>query len=362
MTSEGFSNSIVAGVGALVRAYIKSPDYVPGVSGWAIFKDGSAEFNNITIRATLQSANFVHDVSGWQLQETGHAEFNDVDIRDTIESPNYVAGATGWHLDKNGNVEFNSGTFRGQLVITSAGVALLEYDGTPRLGNLVLALSPTAGSDSFGNSFSGGITLSQESGQAGLDLIWQNSAGGNTEFRSPRSGAVGDETFVIFHNPVGAYPFQIAPVGASTGLQIGAGLAGKYYAEQVFLTAQVIATGGALKAITAFTAGQRNSDYGSQFNLATGVWTCPAKGWYQFTFHNRYTGWVAGSNSENQISNNTSGETYPFGCPSRNSGRITQSPLIFCTLNDSLSFSVFQDTGANQTLSTASFITVRRCL
>src|SRR6266540_2524625 len=38
-----FTNPIVGGT-ALVRPAIKSPNYVPGVSGWSINRDGSAEF------------------------------------------------------------------------------------------------------------------------------------------------------------------------------------------------------------------------------------------------------------------------------------------------------------------------------
>lgn len=43
----GFNNPIIGGGGALVYPSIHSPDYVPGVSGWSINKDGSAEFNSI---------------------------------------------------------------------------------------------------------------------------------------------------------------------------------------------------------------------------------------------------------------------------------------------------------------------------
>jgi len=44
-----FRSSILAGVN-LVRAAIRSPNYVSGSSGWTINQDGSAEFNNIVIR------------------------------------------------------------------------------------------------------------------------------------------------------------------------------------------------------------------------------------------------------------------------------------------------------------------------
>lgn len=56
MTSDGFNNSIVGGIGALIRSYIRSPNYQPGVSGWSINKDGSAEFNNVLVRGLLQAA------------------------------------------------------------------------------------------------------------------------------------------------------------------------------------------------------------------------------------------------------------------------------------------------------------------
>lgn len=47
-----FGQPIVGGI-VLVRPAIQSPDYQPGLSGWSINYDGSAEFNNITVRGTL---------------------------------------------------------------------------------------------------------------------------------------------------------------------------------------------------------------------------------------------------------------------------------------------------------------------
>lgn len=55
-----FSNPIVGGEnGELIRASIQSPDYVAGVSGWTINRDGSAEFNNVTIRFELGTGSIV---------------------------------------------------------------------------------------------------------------------------------------------------------------------------------------------------------------------------------------------------------------------------------------------------------------
>jgi hypothetical protein len=49
-----YRNPIVAGT-QLVRAAIQSQDYAAGVSGWIVGRDGSAEFNNVTIRGLLAS-------------------------------------------------------------------------------------------------------------------------------------------------------------------------------------------------------------------------------------------------------------------------------------------------------------------
>jgi hypothetical protein len=61
---DGFNNSILAGLGTLIRTMIQSPNYVPGVSGWTINKDGSAEFNNLTIRGTFDGTDFIINVNG----------------------------------------------------------------------------------------------------------------------------------------------------------------------------------------------------------------------------------------------------------------------------------------------------------
>jgi hypothetical protein len=48
-----FGNPITGGQGALLRTAIKSPNYVPGVSGWSINRDGTAEFSNGVFRGAV---------------------------------------------------------------------------------------------------------------------------------------------------------------------------------------------------------------------------------------------------------------------------------------------------------------------
>ena len=50
--SDGFANPIVGGGGALIYPSIHSPGFTPGVTGWSINKDGTAELDNLVIRGT----------------------------------------------------------------------------------------------------------------------------------------------------------------------------------------------------------------------------------------------------------------------------------------------------------------------
>lgn len=85
--------------GNLIIAGVHSPNYVPGVSGWTINLDGSAEFNNLSLRGIFTGTNYVINT---------HGEF--------------------------------------------------FYSGTPALGNLVLSITQSSGTDSFGNHYIDGFT------------------------------------------------------------------------------------------------------------------------------------------------------------------------------------------------------------
>lgn len=100
----GFSNPIIGGGGSLVYPAIKSPNFsLADQTGWAIMKDGSAYFFNVTA--------------------TGAVTANSV----------IIDGPTG---------------------------GLFIYDGPPAFGSLVLAATGAAGTDRYGNAYSGpGISI-----------------------------------------------------------------------------------------------------------------------------------------------------------------------------------------------------------
>jgi len=61
---SGFANNILGGAANLIRKAIRSPNYITGVSGWTINKDGSAEFNGLAIRGTFNGTNFLINSAG----------------------------------------------------------------------------------------------------------------------------------------------------------------------------------------------------------------------------------------------------------------------------------------------------------
>lgn len=102
---SGFANPVVGGQGSLVRPEVKSPNFsLAAKTGWAILRDGSAFFFNVTA---------------------------------------------------SGVVTANS------VVIDGAGQGMFIYNGAPALNNLIVAAVSGPGTDPFGNQYSGpGIIVS----------------------------------------------------------------------------------------------------------------------------------------------------------------------------------------------------------
>jgi len=100
----------------------------------------------------------------------------------SIFSPNFITGVSGWSIQKNGNAEFNNLTIRGtffglDFIINSAGIFI--YSGTPALGNLVGSWAPVAGSDSFTNAYQKDFTVYIANGGY-VNINSSGGIGGNT--------------------------------------------------------------------------------------------------------------------------------------------------------------------------------------
>jgi len=80
----------------------------------------------------------------------------------SIHSPGFTAGVTGWSINKDGSAEFNNLTIRGtffgtDFIINSTG--LFFYFPTEALGNLVLSISPNGGTGPFGETIRAGTVV-----------------------------------------------------------------------------------------------------------------------------------------------------------------------------------------------------------
>lgn len=95
----GFKNYLTTKLGQLVIAAIQSPNFAAGLAGWIVRKDGSAEFNNLTIRGVFNGTDFIINSSG-----------------------------------------------------------AFFYNGTPASGNLIASITTASGTDPYGNPYQSTIT------------------------------------------------------------------------------------------------------------------------------------------------------------------------------------------------------------
>lgn len=98
------------------------------------------------------SGGFQHDIAGGQ----GNL------IVTALQSPNFVAGSAGWQVAKDGSAQFNNLTIRGtffgtDFILNSSG--LFFYSGTPAAGNLIGSWATAPGSDQFSNAFTEGLNV-----------------------------------------------------------------------------------------------------------------------------------------------------------------------------------------------------------
>jgi hypothetical protein len=79
--------------------------------------------------------------------------------RQAIQSPNFLTGVSGWAINQDGSAEFNNVVIRNGQVVS--GTALYYSSSPPALGNLVASVSAAAGTDSKGNAYLAGVASYQ---------------------------------------------------------------------------------------------------------------------------------------------------------------------------------------------------------
>lgn len=232
---NGWGNPVIGGTVLRIPA-IQSPNYVHNVSGWAIFKDGSAEFNSITIptgsggstifvQGTTPTANHVNDLwvdtananqiltwngSAWVANQLGTAAIASGAITASLIAANTITAAQlAAGIIYAGIV--NGTTITGATIVADGtNGEVLAYTGTPALGNLLASISGAGGTDAQGNTFKQGIYLYGSngsfaglfnSGQAGIDLVPPGALAHLTSdatvfAKSLNAGAANEQTFV----------------------------------------------------------------------------------------------------------------------------------------------------------------------
>jgi hypothetical protein len=105
-----YSNPIVAG-DILIREAIKSENYVQGVSGWAIFRNGDAEFNDIVARGDITARSVIVPFVN---QEGDEYEIRIVE--QNIDQPNIEFAFTGTDIPN-----WDEGTFSVEAFDTPTG-------------------------------------------------------------------------------------------------------------------------------------------------------------------------------------------------------------------------------------------------
>ena len=79
-----------------------------------------------------------------------------------LKSANFLSGVSGWQIQRNGNAQFNNLTLRGTFygsdyIINSEGAFF--YSGTPANGNLIVSIANVSGDDQFNNPYYAGVAV-----------------------------------------------------------------------------------------------------------------------------------------------------------------------------------------------------------
>jgi hypothetical protein len=95
---------------------------------------------------------FAHDIAGGQ----GNL------VATSFQSPKFQHLVQGWQVTRDGSAEFNDLTIRGtffgtDFIINSAGAFF--YSGTPAAGNLIISVTTAAGTDTFGNAYKADVSV-----------------------------------------------------------------------------------------------------------------------------------------------------------------------------------------------------------
>lgn len=281
-------------------------------------------------------------------------------ILDSLHSPNYVPDVSGWTINKDGSAEFNDLTIRGTVIIEGSN-AILIYAGVPATGNLMLAIAGQNGTDPFGNDYfagmtlpddvSGAITFSDPGGTLLSGGVLSSGSIGQVILKGPYAvlGQVAELLLQLDGSNQGVAALQLQPSGtalvlqasgvapgagpgiiaagnveiqniltvdgyvdpsggfasalhvqdtpAGSGIapvtQIGKGYPSRYSTRQYTIPANQAGFGTAYKSVAAWAPRLDHDDYAAAMN-AGGGWTCPVSAMWNGQFGVLFTASATG--------------------------------------------------------------------
>jgi hypothetical protein len=188
--SGGAGGPAVRLTSAYIAQHLSSSNFVTGVSGWRVSRDGSAEFQDLTARGSMQSDNFVAGSEGWKINEDGDAEFHDVTVRGEITAAafkyNAVSALGGAMMvgpasvvaaditDVATTVTVNDAQFQnGDFLYVKLGgtYEVMEVTG----GGGTTSLTVTRGVDGSATAWKKGTALCRQGNRIVLDTVSANS-------------------------------------------------------------------------------------------------------------------------------------------------------------------------------------------
>lgn len=185
--SDGFNNPIVGGGGALVYPSIHSPNFVQSpLAGWAVNKDGSAFFGNLTLSGSFSGTNWVLNATGIFFYngtpQAGNSPYFWAVASGVTTDPfgNHVQAAGGFgnpsgshvEFEGGGNVNFNDAANNTRVHIEPGSDLIAIYPaGGASTHAPDITIADTAGTDAWAHSFPAGLNLAALPLTAGNTII-----------------------------------------------------------------------------------------------------------------------------------------------------------------------------------------------
>lgn len=164
----GFSHDIAGGNGNLIAESVQSPNFIHGVQGWRIARDGSAEFQDVILPSGGGGTVVTFSATEPLDRKDGDVWYN---TANGLEASVWSGTTSTWVPYQIGTGAIASGvgisapvitggTIEGASIIANGSAnEYLAYNGTPAAGNLVLSVSPVDGTDSYGNMVDRGFAM-----------------------------------------------------------------------------------------------------------------------------------------------------------------------------------------------------------